>query len=287
MPTGLDYYPLPQAGERFPIADPNFEPRLSPRPDDDRLFFQGLLEGIAQVEAQGYERLAELGATPLKSIRSVGGGAANERMDEDQIESLGCCGKAIGQRARGDGDGAPGMAGHWPCDIKRLAEIAGRFDGMLIDQFGVIHDGEKLYPGTLEVLKNLRRLKIPVGVMTNSGKRSLANRERLLSLGVPRNFFVTAISSGEVAYHMIGKKKAFVIGKANEDYGFDGIPVVGRCGAGRCHSHSGIGCAEHDDGAIPGFFLQHVAARDLLQSRQADADEAGPAARAGGHSGAL
>ena len=111
--------------------------------------------------------------------------------------------------------------------INRLAEIAARFDGMLIDQFGVIHDGEKLYPGTLEVLKNLSRLKIPVGVMTNSGKRSLANRERLLSLGVPRNFFVTAISSGEVAYHMIGKKKAFVIGKANEDYGFDGIPVVG------------------------------------------------------------
>ena len=26
---------------------------------------------------------------------------------------------------------------------------------------------------------------------------------------------------------MIGKKKAFVIGKAQEDYGFDGIPVVG------------------------------------------------------------
>ena len=89
VPTGLDYYPLPQAGERFPIADPNFQPRFFPRPDDDRLFFQGLLEGIAQVEAQGYVRLAELGATPLKSIRSVGGGAANAAWTRIRFKTLG------------------------------------------------------------------------------------------------------------------------------------------------------------------------------------------------------
>ena len=110
--------------------------------------------------------------------------------------------------------------------IKGLSEIASRFDGMLIDQFGVIHDGEKLYPGTLGVLENLHRLKIPVVVMTNSGKRSLANRERLLSIGVPRNLFINAISSGEVAYHMLGRKKAFLIGKTGEDYGFDNVPFV-------------------------------------------------------------
>jgi HAD superfamily hydrolase (TIGR01459 family) len=110
--------------------------------------------------------------------------------------------------------------------INRLSEIASRFDGMLIDQFGVIHDGEKLYPGTLEVLENLHRLKVPVGVMTNSGKRSLANRERLLRLGVLRNHFINVLSSGEVAYHMLGKKKAFLIGKAREDYGFEGVPFV-------------------------------------------------------------
>ncbi|QIG47905.1 FGGY-family carbohydrate kinase [Nordella sp. HKS 07] len=78
QPTGLDYYPLPKPGERFPINDPNMESRVTPKPDDERLFFQGLLEGIAGVEALAYRRLAELGATPLKSLRTVGGGAANE-----------------------------------------------------------------------------------------------------------------------------------------------------------------------------------------------------------------
>ena len=76
-PTGLDYYPLATPGERFPYSDPKLAPRVTPRPADDRLFLQGLLEGIANIEAVGYRRLAELGATPLASLRTVGGGASN------------------------------------------------------------------------------------------------------------------------------------------------------------------------------------------------------------------
>lgn len=76
-PTGLDYYPLPKPGERFPIADPNFVPRLTPRPVDDVAFFQGMLEGIAAIERSAYLGLAELGAPRLKRVISIGGGAAN------------------------------------------------------------------------------------------------------------------------------------------------------------------------------------------------------------------
>lgn len=87
--TGLDYYPLSSPGERFPIADPAYEPRLTPRPADERLFFQGVLEGIAAVEALGYRRLAELGASPLKTIRSVGGGSANAPWTQIRLRTLG------------------------------------------------------------------------------------------------------------------------------------------------------------------------------------------------------
>ncbi len=76
-PTGLDYYPLLRPGERFPISDPDLMPRLEPRPADDAAFLQGILEGIAGIEAQGYARLAELGAPRLTSVRTVGGGAVN------------------------------------------------------------------------------------------------------------------------------------------------------------------------------------------------------------------
>jgi HAD superfamily hydrolase (TIGR01459 family) len=112
--------------------------------------------------------------------------------------------------------------------IKGLSGIAARFDGMLIDQFGVLHDGEKLYPGTLQVLDELHRMRIPVVVMTNSGKRAAANRDRLTRMGIPRSHFVDCMSSGEVAYGAQKVKTAFLIGKAGEDYGFDGIAFVER-----------------------------------------------------------
>lgn len=110
--------------------------------------------------------------------------------------------------------------------IEGLGDIANRFDGMLIDQFGVIHDGQSLYPGTLRVLSELKARGIPVAVMTNSGKRAEANRQRLVRMGVPRDHFVDAVSSGEVAYAGLTARRAFLIGKDGEDYGFDGITFV-------------------------------------------------------------
>ena len=110
--------------------------------------------------------------------------------------------------------------------IDGLSAIASRFDGMLIDQFGVIHDGQRLYPGTLRVLSELQALGIPVAVMTNSGKRADANRNRLVRMGVPRGYFVDAVSSGEVAFASLKAKTAFLIGKDGEDYGFEGLTFV-------------------------------------------------------------
>ena len=89
QPSGLDYYPLLQPGERFPVNDPAYPPRLMPRPDDDARFLHGLLEGIARIEAHGYQLLQELGATPLTSVRSAGGGAKNPVFSEIRARLLG------------------------------------------------------------------------------------------------------------------------------------------------------------------------------------------------------
>jgi sugar (pentulose or hexulose) kinase len=77
QPTGLDYYPLLVPGERFPINDPQLAPRLSPRASQPLRFLQGMLEGMARIEAAGYRRLAAMGAPVPSSVRTVGGGAAN------------------------------------------------------------------------------------------------------------------------------------------------------------------------------------------------------------------
>nr|WP_294523029.1 FGGY-family carbohydrate kinase [uncultured Rhodopila sp.] len=75
--SGLDFYPLPSAGERFPVADPALPPRETPRPADDAVFLHGMLESIARIEAAGYRRLAELGAPRVRRVFTVGGGARN------------------------------------------------------------------------------------------------------------------------------------------------------------------------------------------------------------------
>ncbi|AEG04959.1 FGGY-family carbohydrate kinase [Sinorhizobium meliloti] len=75
--TGLDFYPLLKPGERFPVADPAFMPRMEPRPTEDAEFLKAIFEGIAGVERLAYERLVSLGSPALGSIRTVGGGAKN------------------------------------------------------------------------------------------------------------------------------------------------------------------------------------------------------------------
>ena len=76
-PTGLDYYPLPATGERFPDNDSHKQSKITPRPESDIEFFQGLLEGIARIEAEGYKKLTDLGAVTPKRIFTAGGGHKN------------------------------------------------------------------------------------------------------------------------------------------------------------------------------------------------------------------
>ncbi|NVP57669.1 FGGY-family carbohydrate kinase [Mycoplana rhizolycopersici] len=89
VPTGLAYYPLAKPGERFPVNDPAYPPRLEPRPADDIAFFQAILEGITVIEKSGYDRLVELGGPEVRSVRTVGGGAANSAWTRMRENALG------------------------------------------------------------------------------------------------------------------------------------------------------------------------------------------------------
>jgi len=89
QPTGLDYYPLISAGERFPVNDPDLQPRLEPRPTNDAVFLQGILEGIAHIELQGYRKLIELGAPWPVTVITTGGGATNDAWSAMREQLLG------------------------------------------------------------------------------------------------------------------------------------------------------------------------------------------------------
>ncbi|HHO59926.1 MAG TPA: carbohydrate kinase [Thiotrichales bacterium] len=88
-PTGLHYYPLPSDGERFPVNDSRKQPVLTPRPDNDVVFFQAMLEGLSAIEQQGYEKLAELGAGRVKKVFTCGGGDNNPAWRKIRQQKLG------------------------------------------------------------------------------------------------------------------------------------------------------------------------------------------------------
>lgn len=73
----LDDYPMPAQGERLPVKDPAFAPRLNPRPADNAVFPNGMLESLARIEVEVYRRLAELGAPPVRRVITIVSAAAN------------------------------------------------------------------------------------------------------------------------------------------------------------------------------------------------------------------
>ncbi len=91
--SGLDYYPLPMNGERFPHADPQWPARMPTSMPSDRSsrarVFQGMLEGISSIECQAYRLLQQLGAPYPDQVISVGGGAANPAWNQIRQRYLG------------------------------------------------------------------------------------------------------------------------------------------------------------------------------------------------------
>tara|TARA_Y100000589_G_scaffold270675_1_gene263020 strand:- start:1195 stop:2466 length:1272 start_codon:yes stop_codon:yes gene_type:complete len=75
--SGLKLLPLIGKGERFPVDDPHLAPVLTPRPVSDALYLHALLEGLSEIEYQGWTRLTELGAPAPKRLVTLGGGARN------------------------------------------------------------------------------------------------------------------------------------------------------------------------------------------------------------------
>ena len=85
----LDYYPLNCPGERFPINDPDYAPKLAPRPAEDADFLHGLLDAIARIEAEGYQKLFELGGPAVNRIYTAGGGSQNETWQRLRQQRIG------------------------------------------------------------------------------------------------------------------------------------------------------------------------------------------------------
>jgi HAD superfamily hydrolase (TIGR01459 family) len=114
--------------------------------------------------------------------------------------------------------------------IAGLREIADRFDLILVDQYGVLHDGAAAYPGAIDGLAGLASSGRKVIVLTNSGKGAAANQARLAALGFAASHVHAVVSSGEIAVQLVRSgalghrfaigADACVIGRRGDTYAF-------------------------------------------------------------------
>lgn len=88
-----------------------------------------------------------------------------------------------------------------------LSDISDSYSGFIIDQWGVLHDGKKAFPDTINTLKELRSRKKEIIILSNSGKRAQTNKDRLKSLGIGPSLYDHIVTAGEMAWKGLEKRE--------------------------------------------------------------------------------
>lgn len=87
--------------------------------------------------------------------------------------------------------------------LNGLRQLAHCYDGFILDQWGVLHDGRAAYPGAVDCLRRLKELGKSTVILSNSGKRGYANEGRLSALGFGCGSYSHLITSGDVAWEAL------------------------------------------------------------------------------------
>lgn len=89
--------------------------------------------------------------------------------------------------------------------IRAIAE-SGSFKAWFLDQFGVLHDGKKPYPGAILALEKLAGNGAKMVIISNSSRRSSVTMDKLKSLGFDTSCFLATITSGELTHQHLLKR---------------------------------------------------------------------------------
>lgn len=108
-----------------------------------------------------------------------------------------------------------------------LPALAAAHDLFVVDQYGVLHDGVRPYPGAPEALLRVREGGARVAILSNSGKRAAANEARLVALGFDPGGWDAFVSSGEVAHAKLAAtpdlRRCLVLARGDDGGLLDGL----------------------------------------------------------------
>ena len=112
--------------------------------------------------------------------------------------------------------------------MSRFVKIASSFRAVFFDQYGVLHDGRRPYPGAREALAALKARAVKIAVLSNSGRAGQANVQRMAALGLGPELYDFLLTSGDVARRLLRndgplaarlhpKARAFVVSSDGRD----------------------------------------------------------------------
>ena len=155
-----------------------------------------------------------------------------------------------------------------------LGEILAAYDGLILDLWGVVHDGNRPYPGVVDALERLHRAAKPVVLLSNAPRRVAPIAERLREIGIPAALYRAIHSSGEEVwqhlrhrddpfYAALGRR-CYLIGPERDEGMIEGLDVerVGEVDAAEFVLNNGPwGWVETTEGYEP--VLRAACARNL------------------------
>jgi len=78
--------------------------------------------------------------------------------------------------------------------------LAARYDGFIVDLWGVVHNGVAPYPGVLDCLARLRDAGKPVVFLSNAPRRPPGIIAALSGMGITPDYYTGIMSSGEAVF---------------------------------------------------------------------------------------
>lgn len=117
--------------------------------------------------------------------------------------------------------------------ITGLSEIAPRYQGFVLDVWGVVHQGGPAFPEAIACLEELARRDLKVVFLSNAPRRAHHVEDLLEHKGIARALHNGVISSGEVARGALAARQApeftslgpafYMIGAEHDDDLLDGL----------------------------------------------------------------
>lgn len=84
--------------------------------------------------------------------------------------------------------------------LEGVAALADRYDGFILDLWGVVHDGRRPYPGVADALGRLKARGKRIAFLSNAPRRSFVVDDLLTGMGLDRALWDGTMTSGELAW---------------------------------------------------------------------------------------